>query len=254
MQSGSDLKRSATPLPSDSRTKEGEASIPRLRGYAWDAAPGGPRAGISVSHAAQTLSGGAMGGGVSSAISRALGAGDEQRASALAFHAFLISCVLGLASTLAMLLLGEPIYRLLGGRDAALTRGLTYSNIVFLGAVGIWLTNMLAAVIRAGGNMKVPSAVMMSASIAQVLLAGAFGFGWEVGGAAFPKLGMAGIALGQVIAYSGCALFLLWYLTSGPARVPIIFSNATLRWDLLRDILKGAQWRPFRLCNRYCRH
>ena len=49
---------------------------------------------------------------------------------------------------------------------------------------------------------------------------------------------MAGIALGQVIAYSGCALFLLWYLTSGPARVPIIFSNATLRWDLLRDILK----------------
>jgi hypothetical protein len=116
----------------------------------------------------QMLSGGAMGGGVSSAISRALGAGDEQRASALAFHAFLIGCVLGLASTLAMVLLGEPIYRLLGGRDTALTQGLTYSNIVFLGAAGIWLTNMLAAVIRAGGNMKIPSVVMMSASIAQV--------------------------------------------------------------------------------------
>jgi Na+-driven multidrug efflux pump len=177
----------------------------------------------------QMLSGGAMGGGVSSAISRALGAGDEQRASALAFHAFLLGCVLGFASMLTMLLLGEPIYRLLGGRDAALTQGLTYSNIAFLGAVGIWLTNMLAAVIRAGGNMKVPSAVMMSASIAQVLLARAFGFGWEVGGAAFPKLGMAGIALGQVIAYSGCALFLLWYLTSGPARVPIIFSKGLPR-------------------------
>jgi len=103
----------------------------------------------------QMRSAGAMGGGVSSAISHALGAGDEQRASALAFHAFLVGCVLGLASTFAMLLLGEPIYRLLGGRDAALTQGLTYSNIVFLGAVGIWLTNMLAAVIRAGGNMKV---------------------------------------------------------------------------------------------------
>jgi putative MATE family efflux protein len=186
----------------------------------------------------QMLSGGAMGGGVSSAISRAFGAGDERRASALAFHALLIGCVLGLASTLAMLLLGEPIYRLLGGRDTALTQALTYSNIVFFGAIGIWLTNMLAAVIRAGGNMKVPSAVMMSASVAQVLLAGAFGFGWDVGGSAFPKLGMAGIALGQVIAYSGCALFLLWYLISGPARVPIIFSSATLRWDLLRDILK----------------
>jgi Na+-driven multidrug efflux pump len=152
----------------------------------------------------QMLSGGAMGGGVSSAISRALGAGDEQRASALAFHAFLIGCVLGLASTLAMLLLGEPIYRLLGGRDTALSQGLTYSNIVFLGAAGIWLTNMLAAVIRAGGNMKIPSVVMMSASVAQVLLAGALGFGWEVGGAAFPKLGMAGIALPTAVAPSFC--------------------------------------------------
>src|SRR6478672_10344234 len=47
----------------------------------------------------QMLSGGAMGGGVSSAISRALGAGDEQRASALAFHAFVLGRVLGLASS-----------------------------------------------------------------------------------------------------------------------------------------------------------
>ncbi len=54
----------------------------------------------------QMLSGAAMDGGVSSAISRALAVVDEQRASALAFHAFLIGCVLVLASTLAMLLLG----------------------------------------------------------------------------------------------------------------------------------------------------
>jgi Na+-driven multidrug efflux pump len=99
----------------------------------------------------QMLSGGAIGGGVSSAVSRALGAGDEQRASALAFHAFLIGCVLGLVSTLAMLLLGEPVYRLLGGRDAALTQGLTYSNIVFLGAVGIWLTPAARFDRRVGG-------------------------------------------------------------------------------------------------------
>ncbi len=41
-----------------------------------------------------TMSGGAMGGGVSSAIARALGAGDTDRASTLAMHALLI----GLAS------------------------------------------------------------------------------------------------------------------------------------------------------------
>ena len=86
--------------------------------------------------------------------------------------------------------------------------------------------------------MKVPSVAMMTAVVAQVVLAGGLGFGWGIGGATLPKLGMAGIAAGQVIAYSGCALFLLWYLNSGQARVPLHFSNARLSWDHFRDILR----------------
>ena len=44
----------------------------------------------------QMLSSGAMGGGVSSAISRALGAGDDDRATALAMHALAIGAGAGL--------------------------------------------------------------------------------------------------------------------------------------------------------------
>ena len=187
----------------------------------------------------QMLSGGAVGGGVSSAISRALGAGDEQRASSLAFQAVIIGVAFGAISTIAMMGFGEPVYRLLGGRDAALTsEALIYSNVVFFGAVGIWLTNMLAAVIRAGGNMRVPSVAMVSTSVAQVVLGGALGFGLGVGGMSFPRLGMAGIALGQVLAYSGCALFFVWYLTSPYARILLSLRNASLRWDHIRDILR----------------
>ena len=186
----------------------------------------------------QMMSGGAMGGGVSSAISRALGAGDERRASALALHALVIGGAFGTLATITMLIFGEPIYRLLGGRDAALSQALAYSNIVYLGATGIWLTNMLAAVVRAGGDMRVPSVAMMTTSAMQVVLPAAFGFGWGIGNVSLPKLGMAGIAVGQVIAYSGCALFLLWYLNSGRARVALQFSNVGLRWDYFRDILR----------------
>ena len=45
-----------------------------------------------------TMSGGAMGGGVASAIARALGAGDIDRASTLAAHALLIGVCFGLTS------------------------------------------------------------------------------------------------------------------------------------------------------------
>src|SRR4051812_27894889 len=53
-----------------------------------------------------TMSGGAMGGGVSSAIARALGAGDVARASMLASHAILIGLTFGLTFTLLMLTAG----------------------------------------------------------------------------------------------------------------------------------------------------
>src|ERR1700709_53245 len=62
-----------------------------------------------------TMSGGAMGGGVSSAIARALGAGDKERASTLATHALLIGCCFGLTFTLFMLIFGPALLERLGG-------------------------------------------------------------------------------------------------------------------------------------------
>jgi Na+-driven multidrug efflux pump len=48
----------------------------------------------------QMLSSGAMGGGISSAISRALGTGNEERANDLVMHAVVISLSLSLVFTL----------------------------------------------------------------------------------------------------------------------------------------------------------
>src|SRR5246127_3445245 len=56
-----------------------------------------------------TMSGGAMGGGVASAIARALGAGDNDRASTLASHALMIGGCFGLTITLIMLVFGPAL-------------------------------------------------------------------------------------------------------------------------------------------------
>ena len=180
------------------------------------------------------MSAGAMGGGVSSAISRALGAGQEDRASALALHATVIGGLAGLVMTMLLLVFGAAMYQVLGGRDAMLGEALAYSNIVFLGATATWLTNTLASVLRGSGNMKVPSVMMLLAAAAQVVLGGGLGLGLGP----FPRLGMAGIAAGQVIAFGGAAVFLLWYLGSGRARVRLSLSGAKLQWEMFRDILK----------------
>lgn len=84
----------------------------------------------------QMMSAGAMGGGVSSAVSRALGAGQADRAQALARHAAVIGLVMGVVFTVVFLSAGPSIYRTLGGRAEALNQAMIYSNVVFLGSVG----------------------------------------------------------------------------------------------------------------------
>jgi putative MATE family efflux protein len=182
----------------------------------------------------QMMSAGAMGGGISSAISRALGAGDEARARSLALHATVIGALAGLLFTTFFLVLGPPIYRLLGGHGPALRDAAAYSNVVFAGAAAVWLANTLASIVRGGGNMKVPSATLLAIALMQIAVGGSLGLGLGP----FPRLGLLGIGLGQVLAYAAGALFLSWFLRSGRARVSLAFGEFRARPELFADILK----------------
>jgi putative MATE family efflux protein len=182
----------------------------------------------------QMMSSGAMGGGVSSAISRALGAGDVPRAEQLAVHALLIGLSAGLAFSLLLLAFGPQLYRALGGRAEVLTQALAYSNAVFLGSVSIWLTNTLASVLRGTGNMKIPSLALFLIAAVQICCSGALGLGLGP----FPRLGMAGVGLGQAIAFTLGAGLLLWVLLSGRARIRLSPRTVVLDRGMFRDILK----------------
>ena len=182
----------------------------------------------------QMMSAGAMGGGISSAVSRALGSGDHGRAERLVLHATLIGVGAGAVFMSVFLLSGPALYRLLGGSGEALVQALAYSNIVFLGACFTWLTNTFASAIRGCGNMRIPSISLFMVATLQVLLGGALGLGLFP----FARWGMPGIALGQVIAYACGTGILAWYLRSDHARVRLRFDFAALKWEMFRDILK----------------
>src|SRR5438132_1398525 len=92
----------------------------------------------------QMMSAGAMGGGISSAIARALGAGRRRDANALAAHALAIAVGFGLLFMLAVLGSGRWLYSAMGGSGASLTAALTYSTVVFSGAILIWVFNSIA--------------------------------------------------------------------------------------------------------------
>ncbi len=181
-----------------------------------------------------TMSGGAMGGGVASAIARALGAGDADRAAALAAHALLIAACFGLCFTFGMLMFGPALLELLGGRGNVLAKAIAYVQIFFGGAVLPWLMNTLAAVLRGTGNMKVPSLMILSSAICQIALGGTLGLGLGP----VPQFGMRGVAAGSLIAYSISISVMAWYLFSGRARLVPKIRGLRIRRVMFVDILK----------------
>ena len=158
-----------------------------------------------------TMSGGAMGGGVASAIARALGAGDVDRASTLASHALLIGFCFGLTFMLGMLIFGPALLELLGGRGNVLAQAVAYTQIFFGGAVVPWLMNTMSGILRGTGNMKLPSFMMLSSSACQIVLGGALGLGLGP----IPQFGMRGVAAGSLTAYLISISVMSWYLFSG---------------------------------------
>ncbi|MEQ1776301.1 MAG: MATE family efflux transporter [Burkholderiales bacterium] len=182
----------------------------------------------------QMMSAGAMGGGVSSAIARALGAGDGGRAGQLAWHAAVIAVAFGLLFTAVMLLAGPALYRLLGGSGAALRHAVDYSTIVFGGALTVWLCNILANVVRGTGNMAVPAIILSATALLQMPLCGALVLGWGP----FPSLGIKGAAIAYVCSFGMGALCFAGYLLSGKASIPVLRRGIAFSARLFSDILK----------------
>ena len=106
-----------------------------------------------------------MGNGVSSAVARALGAGNRDRADALVFHAVLLALALGAGFASVMLLGGSALFRAMGGHDDMLAAALAYANVALGSAVCICVLNLLGNAVRGTGNMALPAGVLVAASI-----------------------------------------------------------------------------------------
>ncbi len=180
----------------------------------------------------QMLSAGAVGGGISSAVARALGAGRRDDANDFVMHAIIINVGLGLFFSVLFIAFGSQLYGAMGGERASLRAALDYSNVVFAGAVLVWFMNALASVLRGTGNMLVPSlavcfGVILLVPLSPVLI---FGFG------PIPAMGIAGGATAVLITTALTAAVLAWYVWTGRSVVrPVV---PRLRKALFMDILR----------------
>jgi putative MATE family efflux protein len=156
----------------------------------------------------QMTSAGAMGGGVSSAIARALGSGDPRLARRLVAHALVIAAAMGAGFTVLVLTLGPWIYPLLGGRGETLASALRYSDILFGGAAAVWIANTLSSVLRGSGNMLTPALTLIGAAVVHLPLSGFL----------VSRIGIAGAAIAYVTTFGIAALVMALMVARSPLR------------------------------------
>ena len=182
----------------------------------------------------QMTSAGAMGGGIASAIARALGARRRNDADALVLHALLIAAVFALAFMVTVVAGGRWLYTRMGGSGGALDAALVYSNWVFGGALLVWLFNTLSAVIRGTGNMALPAYVTVAGAVLLLPLSPLLIFGWGP----LPGLGIAGGAIALLLYYLAGSAVLAAYLWSPRSLLRPSLRGLQLRWALFADILR----------------
>lgn len=183
----------------------------------------------------QNIAAGGMGGGVASALARALGGGRHEDARALVLHALFLALGFALATTSLAWLFAPALYGALGGQGAVLERAVAYSNVWFGGNVAMWLSFFLAALLRGSGDAVTPSRIGLAMSLLYLPLAAllAFGLGW-------PGFGLPGLALASITTSSLSALLqarALWRSGQGALRLAPSLTGIALRARVFGDIL-----------------
>jgi len=174
------------------------------------------------------MSTGAMGGGVVSAIARALGAGRADEASALVRHALVIALAGAALFAIGLSIGARPLLAAVAGPQAAAAAS-GYALWLFgVGALPSWLANTLASVLRGGGRHALAARLLALWWGLYPVLA------WALAGPA--GLGLAGVGLAFALAAWAVTVVLGWVVLRGGAGfTPTL--GGTLSWPLFSRIL-----------------
>src|SRR6476660_8496718 len=143
--------------------------------------------------------------GTTAGVARRLGAGDLRGALAQGIDGLWLAVGIGAVTTVASILLTEPLVHAFGAADSVTGPAATYLRIAFLGTTPLLVMLAATGVLRGLQDTRTPLVVAVAGNALNVMLNLLLVFG--VG--AVPGLGIAGSALGSVLAQVSSAGALL---------------------------------------------
>ncbi len=163
--------------------------------------------------------------GTSSLISRLLGQGEDDKASNVAEHVFLISVCYGIIIGILGILFSKNLIGLFTNNTVLIDYGTRYIRIILIGSISMFIPMISNNILRGEGNTFIPMITMLIGSIINIILDPLLIFGVGF----FPELGIEGAAIATVFARILSGIFIVFMLFKGNHQIKL--NMKTFKFD-----------------------
>ncbi|OGU13562.1 MAG: MATE family efflux transporter [Geobacteraceae bacterium GWC2_53_11] len=172
--------------------------------------------------------------GATALIGNALGRRDHEEARRFLSQSLSFALFHALLLTAAGLLLAPHIFMLMGARGEYLSHALSYMNVIFAGSTFFLLNFVMNAILNSHGNTVAYRNFLIGGFFLNLILDPWFMYG----GAGFPALGLAGIALATVLIQCFGVVYLFSQLAKTGSMPTITLTDLRPRWIYFRELFR----------------
>ncbi len=176
-----------------------------------------------------------VGPGSVAIISRRYGEKDYDLAETAIKETLILKLVFGAASGLIGFFTIEYMLRLLGAEGQALTDGIDYGRIIFLGLAIMYATYSIYTALRSMANPRMAMSLMIAANLLNMILDPILMFGYF----GLPAMGIKGAAAASVLSYTLVFIVGLGLLNANRANVSLHWrSKHPVSWNAMVRIMR----------------
>ena len=172
--------------------------------------------------------------GTAALVARAVGAGDTEGANHAARQSYIIGGVYAVVLSLLGIILAEPLMVLFGLEPGVVREGAAYLRIQLAGSILMTFWVIGEFIMYASGDGKTPMKISLAARCLHLIFAPLLVLGWGI----FPRLGVSGAALANIIASCGGMILAFWALFRGKTRLKLTMKNFRIDFDLIKRTVR----------------
>ncbi|HPF17076.1 MAG TPA: MATE family efflux transporter [Thermotogota bacterium] len=172
--------------------------------------------------------------GVTSFISRRLGAHKNKDATLAAENALFLGILYWIVVALVGYFFSDQIIMLFSDQAVLIQPASEYISIIMIGSIFIFFSMISNNIIRGEGNTFTPMIALIIGAVVNIVLDPFLIFGWWI----FPEMGVRGAALATVIARAVSSVFLLYGLQAKTVDMNLSLKNFKINLPIIKEIYR----------------